>query len=101
MAGIKRILAIALLSFCSVSIAQQSQRESATCLDTKKFFDYLKSEYKEVPAMVANYNGKLLSIWINIKTKTATIVLSDPIKGESCLVADLIDAKLIDISTKT
>ena len=96
MAGIKTVIVAALLGVCSLATAQQSQSNTSTCIDTKKFFEFLKEEYKELPVMAANYNGKLLSVWINKRTKTATIVLSDPVKGESCLIADLTDAKMID-----
>lgn len=99
--AIKTLAVLALVSFCSSAAAQQRQQNNSTCVETKKFFDFLKTEYKEVPVMAANYNGKLLSVWINVRTKTATIVLTDPVKGESCLVADLTDANMIDNVPKT
>lgn len=99
MVSLKIITAGFLLSFFNLVGAQQENR--TTCIETKRFFDFLKDEYKEVPVLAATYNNKIITIWINRKTKTATIVLSDPVSGQSCLVADLIDAKMIDSFTGT
>jgi len=90
----------AILSF-EVSASAYMRQHTVACLPTKTMFEYLETEYKEQIVMGGNNEKNIVTVWLNTKSGTSSVVITNFETGESCLVTSMTGSKMVDNDKKS
>lgn len=90
----KSIAILSSILFASSVFAQPQ----SNCGKTEEVIKYLQEDFKEELVMVSineDTPDHIVSLWMNKRSGTATIVKSSQKEGRSCMVESMLNAKLV------